>query len=107
MLLGPEPDRLLTRQLPAFLPLRGRLRLEQRRLTAGHHLPEGHLQALTPAVVTPWTEVQHLAAVAQPAFLGRERRSLPVTDVHGPLRPPPAPSPSGGPGRRSNPGSGW
>ncbi|MFI0404008.1 MAG: hypothetical protein ACH34U_13985, partial [Cyanobium sp.] len=32
--------------------------------------------------------------VAQPAFLGRERRSLPVTDVHGALRPPPAPSPS-------------
>ena len=61
-LLGPELDRLLAPQLPAFLPLRGRLRLEQRRLTAGHHLPEGHLQALTPAVVTPWPEVQHLAA---------------------------------------------
>ena len=27
---------------------------------AGHHLPEGHLQALAPAFVTPWPEVQHL-----------------------------------------------
>ena len=50
-LLGPELDRLLVGQLPAFLPLRGRLRLEQWRLTTGHHLPEGHLEALAPAVV--------------------------------------------------------
>jgi uncharacterized protein (DUF924 family) len=34
-------------------------------------------------------------------------RTAPVTDVHGLLRPPSAPSPSGGPGRRSSPGSGW
>jgi hypothetical protein len=61
-LLGPELDRLLAGQLPALL--------EQRRLTAGHHFPEGHLQALAPAVVAPWPEVQPLSAVAQPAFLG-------------------------------------
>ena len=107
-LLGPELDRLLAGQLPAFLPLRGRLRLEQWRLTAGHHLPEGHLEALAPAVVTQRLEMQHLAAITNPAFLGRERRAAgPVDDIHLELlRPPPAPNRSGGPCHQSSPGSG-
>ena len=82
-------------ELLAFLPLRGRLRLEQRRLTAGHHLPDGHFQALAPAVVAERLEVQHLAAIAQPALLRREWRPFLVTDVHGLLRPPLVPSPAG------------
>ena len=77
VLLGPEPDRLLAGQLPALF--------EQRRLTAGHQLPQRHLQRLRPALVAQGPEVQHFAAVADPAFSGRERRSLPITDVHGAL----------------------
>ena len=55
-LLAPELDRLLSHQLPAVL--------KQRRLSARHHFPQSHLQQLTPAVVAPGLEVQHLAAIA-------------------------------------------
>jgi hypothetical protein len=74
-LLGPELDRLLTRQLPALL--------EQWRLTDGHHLPEGHFKALASAVVAERLEVEHLPAITDPAFLGRERWAAgPFDDVH-------------------------
>jgi hypothetical protein len=58
---GPELDRLLPGQLPALL--------EQRRLSAGHHLAEGDLEVLAPAVVTAGLEVEHLAAVADPGLV--------------------------------------
>ena len=41
----------------------------------GISFPEGHLQRLAPAVVAEGLEVQHLAAIADPALLGRERRT--------------------------------
>jgi len=74
-LLGPELDRLLTRQLPALL--------EQRRLPGRHHLPKGQLQRLAPAVVAERLEVEQLPAIADPAVLRRERRAAgPADGVH-------------------------
>ena len=98
-LLGPELDRLISHQLPAMF--------EQRWLPAGHYLSKSHLQALAPAVVAAWLEMEHLAAIAEPALLGGKLRTLAITDVHGRFRPPPAPSPAVGSGRRSSPGNGW
>ena len=61
-LLGPELDRLISHQLPAMF--------QQRWLPAGHHLSKSHLQALAPAVVAAGLEMEHLAAIADPALLG-------------------------------------
>ncbi len=99
-LLGPELDRLLPADLFAAL--------EQRRL-AGDQLAGGELQGLGVTAVANRVEVQHLAAIAEPALLGGERRPLAGDSAggHGLLRPPPAPSPAAVSCHRSNPGSGW
>jgi hypothetical protein len=99
-LLGPELDRLLAGDLLAAL--------EQRRL-AGDQFATGELQRPGVAAVADGAEVQHLAAITEPALLGGERRPLAgdSAGVHGLLRPPPVPSPAAGSCRRSNPGSGW
>jgi hypothetical protein len=53
--------------------------------------------------------MEHLAAIAEPALLRRQRRPAgTVRDVHRELlRPPPAPIPADGSCRQSSPGSGW
>ena len=100
-LLSPELDRLISHQLPAVF--------QQRWLPAGHYLSKSHLQALAPAVVAAGLEMEHLAAIAEPALLRRQRRPAgTVRDIHRELlRPPPAPSPSDALARQSSPGSGW
>lgn len=59
-LLGPELDRFLTRDLLAALQ-QGRLARDQ--------LAPGELQRLRDVLLADRLEVQHLAAIAQPAVL--------------------------------------
>ena len=66
-LLGPELDRLHAGDLLAAL--------EQRRL-AGDEFAGGELQHLGEAGVADGTEVQHLAAIAEPTVPGGKRRAL-------------------------------
>jgi len=47
-----------------------------------HHLAEGHLQVLAPAAVAAGPEVEHLTAIADPGFTGRQRRPFPSRTTH-------------------------
>jgi hypothetical protein len=80
--LSPDPERLLMAQLPAVLPLRGRLRIEQRHGLIGQQLATSDLQPLAPAVPESGPEVQHQPAVADLRIPWRQRRAVPVATTH-------------------------
>ena len=65
-------------ELEGFFPAQLPAPFEQRWLPIGHHFPEGHLHRLVTAIPEGGPEVQHLAAVADPRLLGRQRRPVPL-----------------------------
>ena len=75
---SPELESLLPAELEVPLPLRGRLRLEQWHRLIRQQLSQRDLQLLTPVIPAAGPEVEHLAAIAEPGLLGRERRPVAV-----------------------------
>jgi hypothetical protein len=67
-LFTPKLDRRFPGEFPAVF--------EQRHWLSGQQLPDRDLQLLTPAIPAGRTEVEHLAAITDPALLGRERWPL-------------------------------
>jgi hypothetical protein len=75
-LLRPELQRLLATEIQPPPPLCGRLRLEQRHRPTRQQFPHRVLHRLVPAIPANGSEVQHLAAIAEPAVAGRGRRPV-------------------------------
>jgi len=62
----PQLNSFFTAQLPAVLPLRGRLRLEQGDRFAWQQFAADDLQSLAVVIPANWSKPQHQAAITEP-----------------------------------------
>jgi len=73
---------LLCPKLEGLLPPELEAPLEQRHRLIRQQLPHRDFELLTPAIPAAWPEVEHMAAIAEPGLLGRQRRPVAGSTAH-------------------------